>query len=243
MKKLSSSNWTENEEKYFSRRDEYLGEVNLSEYVDHPFVFCNRQKIAAMLTRIDLYRKILNVQGSIVECGVHKGSSLMLYYHLSSIVEPYVWTRKVIGFDTFEGFRSISEKDPSSLSTEDFSDTSYEILDNMGKLSDLNRSVSHIAKLDVVKGDAVLTIPEYVENHPELIIALLYIDFDIYEPTKTAIEHLLPLVPKGGIVVFDELNAEKWAGETKAFKELLNLQQISLKRFSFDPMASYFQVE
>ena len=38
-----------------------------------------------------------------------------------------------------------------------------------------------------------------------------------------ALEHLLPLVPKGGIVVFDELNVERWAGETKALKEYLKI--------------------
>ena len=32
-----------------------------------------------------------------------------------------------------------------------------------------------------------------VKNHPELTCALLYLDFDIYKPTKVALESLLPL--------------------------------------------------
>ena len=49
-----------------------------------------------------LFEKILDVQGSIVECGVYKADSLMTYFHLSNIYEPFSFTRKVIGFDTFE---------------------------------------------------------------------------------------------------------------------------------------------
>ena len=97
-------------------------------------------------------------------------------------------------------------------------------------------------KVDLVEGDACSTIPAYVTNHPELIVALLYLDFDLYEPTKVAIENLLPLVPKGGIVVFDEVNVKRWAGETQALKECLRLNEITLKRFAFDPWPSYFVV-
>ena len=59
-----------------------------------------------------------------------------------------------------------------------------------------------------------------------MIIALLYLDFDIYEPTKVALEHLLPLVPKGGIVGLDEINCKKWEGETIALKETLSLNSV-----------------
>ena len=60
----------------------------------------------------------------------------------------------------------------------------------------------------MIKGDATKTIPKFVKENPYLIIALLYLDFDIYEPTKVALEHLLQLVPKGGIVGLDEINLD-----------------------------------
>ncbi len=72
------------------------------------------------MTRIDLFKKILEVQGADVECGVHKGNSLFLYNHLSTILEPYNFNRKIIGFDIFEGFRSISKKDSDSITKDDF---------------------------------------------------------------------------------------------------------------------------
>lgn len=154
------------------------------------------------LTRIELFKKIINVQGSIVECGVHKGGSLMLYYHLSSILEPYGLNRKVIGFDTFKGFSSLSDKDHALANERMFSDTSYDVLQRSVSLNDKSRAAPHIPKCDIIRGDAVTSIPEYKKNNPHLIISLLYIDFDIYEPTKVAIQELLPLVPKGGGTLF-----------------------------------------
>jgi len=239
-----NNTWSQSqvEKEYDIERDKFLKEVDLKGYIDHPFLFTKRQRVTDYLTRIELFKKILNVQGSIVECGVYKGGSLMLYYHLSSILEPYGLTRKIIGFDTFEGFRSISEKDSEAADEKMFSGASYDTLKMAIKLNDMNRAVSHIPKCEIIRGDATVTIPEYRSNHPELIIALLYLDFDIYEPTKVALQEFLPMVPKGGIVAFDELNVKKWAGETKALKECLEINKIKLQKFYFDPWPSFFIV-
>ena len=72
---------------------------------------------------------------------------------------------------------------------------------------------------------------------------MLYLDFDIYEPTKVALDHLLPLVPKGGIVGLDEINCKKWQGETIALKEVLSINGLRLQKFFYDPWVSYFVVE
>jgi hypothetical protein len=242
--KTKNSIWNQNqvEKEYDIERDKFLREMDLRGYIDYPFLFIKRQRLTDYLTRIELFKKILNVQGSIVECGVYKGGSLMLYYHLSSILEPYALTRKIIGFDTFEGFRSISEKDSELADEKMFSGSSYDILKMAIKLGDMNRAIPHIPKCEIIRGDATVTIPEYRRNNPELIIALLYLDFDLYEPTKVALQEFLPLVPKGGIVAFDELNVKKWAGETGALKECLGINKIKLQKFYFDPWPSFFVV-
>jgi hypothetical protein len=68
----------------------------------------------------------------------------------------------------------------------------------------------------------------------------LYIDFDLYAPTKAALEALLPRVPRGGVVAFDELNCPEFAGETSALLECLNLNKLDLRRLPFDPYISWF---
>ncbi len=240
---LSESNWSETERKFADERDDLLCGTSAHDVAAAPFVYAERQTVTSSLTRIELFRKVLDVQGAIVECGVHKANSLFLYYHMSTILEPFNFNRKIIGFDTFEGFRSLSSRDGAGLQTTDFADTNYDDLETWKDLHDLNRAVSHIPKMELVRGDATETIPKYVSENPHLIIALLYLDFDIYKPTRVALEHLLPLVPKGGIVGLDEINSKKWQGETIALKETVTIGSVALKKFHYDPWVSYFQVE
>ena len=76
--KISISSWSKSEESYAEEREELLSKVSSKEVANAPFVYSDRQSITSSLTRIDLFRKVLNNQGSIVECGVHKGNSLFL---------------------------------------------------------------------------------------------------------------------------------------------------------------------
>lgn len=76
-------------------------------------------------------------------------------------------------------------------------------------------------------------------NNPHLIVALLYLDFDLYEPMKLALDKILPLMPKGAVVAFDELNCEDFPGETTALSEVIGIDKLSLTRFPFEPWISY----
>jgi hypothetical protein len=94
-----------------------------------------------------------------------------------------------------------------------------------------------------VKGDVTVTIPEYLEKNPHLIISLLYLDLDLFEPTKTAIQYFLPRMPKGSLIVFDELNHPDWPGETLAVVEELGIGNLHLERFPFDTTRSFAIIE
>lgn len=211
--------------------------------VDSPFLYMDRKNFATCLTRIRLYDLTRNIQGCIVECGVHRANSFALYHHMAATLDPLLFNKKIIGFDTFEGFTSISEKDPGHVIEGGMRDTSFEHIDRIMSLQDRNRLLGHVPTVELVKGDACKKIPEYVEANPWLIVSLLYLDFDIYEPTFAALEHLAPLVPKGGVIAFDELNQRKWEGETIAFKEYFDLNNVNLRKFDFEPHVSYFVVE
>ena len=75
-----------------------------------------RQNMALFLAKNEIFKEILNVHGNIVECGVFVGGGLMTWAQLSAIYEPYNHLRRVIGFDSFEGFPGMSERDASGLS-------------------------------------------------------------------------------------------------------------------------------
>lgn len=73
----------------------------------------------------------------------------------------------------------------------------------------------------MIKGDATQTIPEFLKDNRHVIISLLYLDMDIYEPTKVALKEFLPRMAKGSIIAFDELNWKSFPGETIATLEEL----------------------
>jgi hypothetical protein len=171
----------------------------------------------------------------------------MSWVHYSSIIEPYNHTRRVIGFDTFTGFPDVHEKDLQHGCSDHLYkgafQTNQSIVEEIQHLVDLhdqNRPLGHIPKVELVVGNACETIPKYIEEHPYLLVSLLYLDFDIYEPTKAALEYLYPRVVRGGVVAFDEIDCPEFPGETLALIDTLGLTQPKLCRFPFDPYISYF---
>lgn len=218
--------------------------IEVIEKIESIGKYASRACIAKFLTKYEIFKQILHVNGSIIECGVLYGAGLLTWAKLSSIFEPANHTRKIIGFDTFEGFPNISEKDVSTgtsqhLKTGGLKGSHYEYVEQAIKIYDMNRPISHIPKIELVKGDILLTADEYVRDNPHLVIALLYLDADLYEPTKKALETFLPRMPKGAIIAFDELNAKIFPGETMAVHEVLGLKNLSIRRFPFDSYVSY----
>lgn len=76
-----------------------------------------------------------------------------------------------------------------------------------------------------------------------MVIALLYLDVDLYAPTAAALRTFVPRMPKGAVIVFDELNAKIFPGETLAVDDVLGLRNLRIERFSFDPYMSFRVVE
>jgi hypothetical protein len=89
----------------------------------------------------------------------------------------------------------------------------------------------------LIVGDAVASIPNFIEVNPHLVVAMLYLDFDLYEPTKVAIETFLPRMPKGAILAFDELNQAAWPGETQAVLETVGIRNLKIQRFPFSQLS------
>lgn len=66
-----------------------------------------------------------------------------------------------------------------------------------------------------------VTVPEFLEQNKHIIVALLYLDLDIYQPTKTSLKYFVPKMAKGSIIAFDEPNYKSFPGETIAALEEL----------------------
>lgn len=218
-----------------------LSEVNSLEVADSPMLFFNRRIFADLLAREEIFNLVLKVPGDIFEFGVYRRNGLMAFHALSQVLEPYNVHRKFVGFDTFTGFPKGTEHDPE-LNSGYFSDSNLDTLLSAIDFQKRNSLVSHIDRVTLVKGDARETLPNYLATRPHQIVALLYMDFDLYEPTKIALESVIPLMPKGGVIAFDQAGQSKWPGETLALKEVLGLKNITLKRLTYNSKISYTQV-
>lgn len=231
------------EEEYNETRDNVLKNVDSRSVADAPFVFANRITVTSALSRIELFKMAMDIPGAIIECGVYKGNSLMLYMQLSMILEPYAVNRSIVGFDTFSGFTGIDAiKDPDDINETMFADTDVTVIEAMIHANDLVRPVNRIPRCEIVKGDIVKTAPAFVESRPDLIVAMLILDTDLYAPTKAALQTFMPFMPKGAIVVLDEVAYRNFPGETSALRECVDLNKIELKRLPFDSSVGYFRV-
>lgn len=207
--------------------------------------YVRRQQLKRFLAMYEIFKRILPVKGSIVECGVFRGFGVMSWAKLSTILEPENLTRRIYGFDTFSGFPAISQKDEGSKSPPkvgDLSSTSFDELQALITQYDRDRFLGHIPKVELIKGDIVRTAPEFVESHPHLVVSLLFIDCDLYEPTKAALDAFLPRMPKGAILAFDELDNPLWPGETLAALESVGTEKLRLRRLEWDPYISFAEI-
>lgn len=242
--KESKSN-TDNYLRYLPQLEDYFNNSvgTIAEKLENFAKYVPRQHLTNFLAKYEVFKKILHIQGSIIECGVFFGGGLMTFAQLSAIFEPVNSQRKIIGFDTFSGFPEISRFDKDSESEfvhkGGLAVSTYEDLKSSISLYDSNRFISHIPKVELIKGDATRTIPKYLKENPHTVISLLYLDFDIYKPTKVALESFVPRMPKGAVIVFDELNNKFWRGETKAVLDTMNLRDLKIERFSFNSYMSY----
>ncbi len=210
-------------------------------------LFLNSKTLSRILFFYEIYQKITHTHGIITEFGVRWGQTLSIMSALRGIFEPFNRHRKIVGFDTFDGFVGISEKDGQSCQCKDgsFSVTPdyQDYLDNILSMQERLNPIPHLKKYELVKGDAQTSIPQYLKAHPETIISLAVFDFDIYKPTKAALEAIKPHLCKGSILVFDELCDDILPGETIALNEVLGLNNIRLQRFPMTSRISYAEFE
>ena len=177
--------------------------------------------IQVFLVKYELMKMIKDIPGAIIEMGVCSGNGLMSLIHCHNVIQPTYKCREFYGFDTFEGFPSVHENDIADVKWEigDYCNTGYDRLTNIIEIH--NNYYYAPANVKLVKGDVNETLPIFLNENKHIIVSLLYLDLDIYEPTKTALKYLIPKMAKGSIIAFDELNWKSFPGETIAVLEEL----------------------
>lgn len=173
------------------------------------------ERLIKAIAHYELYKKIINCPGHIVECGVFKGTSLIRFATYREYLETE-YSRKIYGFDMFGKFPETTFKD-DILFREKFIEIAGEDSLSKNQLNDILCTKGLKNNTELIEGDILKTIPEFISKNPQFKISLLHIDVDIYEPTACIIEYLWPKVVKGGIVIFDDYGI--FPGATKAIDD------------------------
>jgi hypothetical protein len=195
----------------------------------------------------EFYEKIKNIPGDILVFGAWWGQDVVTLYNLRAVHEPYNYTRKIIAFDSFEGYKSISKKDIVSETikkggytvSEDYEDYIEKLLN----YHETENILPHLKKYKIIKGDIVETVKEYLNDNPETIIAGAYFDLAIYEPTKIALESIEPYLLNDSVLALDQLNAKEYPGETIAFREFFKNKKYSIERSTFLPDRTFINIK
>jgi len=203
-------------------------------------IYARRTVLKKFLAHYELFRLTIDLPGDIVELGVFRGRSLMTFANFLEARNIGDRTKKVWGFDNFQGFGELSPEDGPGYTnvhkeTGDFNPGKYlEQLQDAVHIFDKDRFVPWKKRVELVVGDVNQTIPKFIEEHPGLRISLLHFDIDLYKPTLTGLQYLFPRVVSGGVVLFDEYGILEWGGESSAAEEYFSGQGYVLKKFEWN---------
>lgn len=207
----------------------------------HSIAYLKRQVLSRIIYLDQIYKQVVDVPGVICEFGVQWGGTMATLINLRGIYEPFNHSRRISGFDTFEGFPAVDSKDGGHSGAGDYAvSEGYESdLGNLLEIHEQFSPVPHLKKHELVKGDVTETFPAWLKENPHAVIALAIFDMDIYVPTRDVLSQILPRLTKGSILVFDELNCPYFPGETQAVMEVLGLNNLRLRRHPHQPFCAW----
>jgi hypothetical protein len=210
-------------------------------------LFIRSSYLVKFLVLNDLYNRIQNLPGDIIEFGTRFGHNLIVFENLRSIYEPFNKTRKIIGFDTFQGYKGVTSLDSKS---DIFSEQGYSTPDNykdyLEQLLIIHEQCNVLGHINgghrLIDGDVCETAPEYFKQYPETIVSLAYFDMGLYKPTKVALESIkLHLIP-GSLILLDEFTWAESPGEAIAFKEVFGNSGYRIEKSSLTPMRAIITI-
>jgi hypothetical protein len=205
--------------------------------LERPFDHENAFWLSAMparfgkaLAHYELFKIAAEAQGAIVECGVFKGASLARFAMLRALFsDPQAPPIPVIGFDAFGTFPETSFVPDQALRERFIKDAGAQGISREQMFDVLEHKGCH-DNVELVAGDIRETLPRYVSEHPDLQVALLNLDTDLYEPAAAILQHLYPRIVPGGVLILDDYGV--FPGETKAVDDYFGAN-LRIQRFPF----------
>lgn len=177
-------------------------------YADHTMI-----PAATYFRNLELARRIRDVEGCVVECGVWRGGMI------AGIAEMLGSKREYYLFDSFEGLPPVKSIDGPALQAwqADVIGPSYH--DNCkasASEAEAAMTKSPATCYSLIKGWFEDTVPTFGQNQR---IALLRLDGDLYDSTMLCLRYLYPRVVDRGLIILDDY--QPWDGCARAVHEFL----------------------
>ncbi len=209
-------------------------------------LFLRGSLFARFLAIVDIYKLIINIPGVILDIGAWRGQTAVLCENLRAIYEPMHFNRKIICFDTFEGYKGFSEDDKQtslhkegsySLDGENYAQFLRELL----ILHEKSNAMGHYNnKHKVIAGDCTQTMRNYFEECSNEIIALSFFDLNVLQATKEAFDIVWNRLVPGGIVAFWQLTNKHIYAEGRFYSaEILGSFHHKIKHCETYPSLCY----
>lgn len=239
------------EENHWNNLEHIIKESGLpfSEIMKNYPAFIRRRDLPRLLAHYDLFKKIVDLPGSIVELGVYLGAGFFTWSKLLETFVPGDRSRKVYGFDNCSGYTEFSSEDGNPMPWVEriigkkSANKSY--IESMVELHNNDNLLPGVERCKIIIGDIAETVPKFTSESQGTRISLLYFDVNIYEPTMIGLKYLYPLVLPGGIVAFNAYGASPWQGEALAieryFKEVG--EQPIMRKFPFSTHPSAYFIK
>ena len=167
--------------------------------------------------------KINNVDGCVIESGVHWGYGILA--HLFFTGERGYPQRDIYGFDSFEGHSKPNEKDLSGGNFKNlgshFKISQEDVWKTLTLGTEYNQSQYLGEKVHLIPGWIQETMPTFKRELKMDSIALVHCDVDIYEPFLITLRSTWDSISKNGIVILGKLENSELMGKTLATHEFL----------------------
>lgn len=188
-------------------------------------LFLRGSLLARILAITEIYKKIVDIPGAIFDVGTWRGQTAVVCENLRAIYEPLHFNRRIVCFDTFEGYQGFSEKDRATALHKDgtygVGGNDYaELLRHLLVQHEKCNAMGHNnGKHKVIKGDCRETIPGFFTENPNEYVALAFFDVNSYEPTLKAFEDVWAKLVPGGIIAFWQLTRNTIPAEARVYAE------------------------
>lgn len=207
-------------------------------YEDAYHWFSEPRRFGKFCAHYELYKRIVNLPGDIIEFGVFRGASLIRWATFRDMLETN-YSRQIYAFDIFGDFpkenirSSVDQKEIEEFENRCGKALSVEELELIFKQKGLNKH------LHFIKGDIRKTLSALFEKQPGMRLSLVHLDVDVYEPTVAVLENCWNRMVPGGLMLFDDYSF--WEGATRAFEDFFKEHQITIQKLPIAHVPAFIE--